>query len=338
MPYTDQSDVYSAVHEDGINSVIDHLRRKRPSLFNYATPAVIQRAESRRDVEMPLASMPESALCSAVDAAPEVREWNNALMEDVDPLPVLGTDGIVKLDYCLQIADLSIDFSPDDPPVDVGEQQFALSVLACGGLGCPYDESMDAIRRRVMELRAEHGDKIDSLDSFSEEKRTAIKRELGIPIIPEWDELECFCLRVTVVGSVTADGPPAEGPPSEGGGENQDDGSWLTLKNTPELSVDDLIFASRSGEERFSMPSGLTNSLTCYLRSFIEFSLIPALNSALTEITPSIPAKNFFSIQFQKIEPVVSLPTGSGIGPNPALEDDQLKVYADVALTNPGGS
>lgn len=325
MPYTAHSDLYSAVHEDGINTVIDHLRRKRPSLFNYATPRVIQIAQSRRDVEMPLASMPESALCSAVDTAPEVREWNNPLMEEVEPLPVLGTDGIVKLDYCLQIADLSIDFSPDDPPVDVGEQQFALSVVACGGLGCPYEEAMDGVRKRVMELRADHGDKIDKLDTYSEEKRNQIERELGIPIIPDWDDLECFCLRVTVVGSVTPDGPPAEG-------------AWLTLKNTPELSVDDLIFASRSGDEEFSMPPGLTNSLTCYLRSFIEFSLIPALNNALNGISPSIPAKSFFSIRFSKAKPVGSLPTGSQIGPNPAIEDDQLKVYANIALRTSGGS
>ena len=37
MAFTDESDVFGSVHEDGINLVVRHLMRQRPSLFNYAT-------------------------------------------------------------------------------------------------------------------------------------------------------------------------------------------------------------------------------------------------------------------------------------------------------------
>lgn len=41
MTHTDHSDVYGALHEDGINRVINHLQHKRPSLFNYGTARVV---------------------------------------------------------------------------------------------------------------------------------------------------------------------------------------------------------------------------------------------------------------------------------------------------------
>ena len=40
MAFTDNCDLYAAVHDDGVNRVIRHLMRQRPSLFNYATADV----------------------------------------------------------------------------------------------------------------------------------------------------------------------------------------------------------------------------------------------------------------------------------------------------------
>ena len=37
MAFTDRSDLFAAVHENGINATIGHLMWQRPSLFNYAT-------------------------------------------------------------------------------------------------------------------------------------------------------------------------------------------------------------------------------------------------------------------------------------------------------------
>jgi hypothetical protein len=40
MAFTDNCDLYGAVHEQGVNRVIQHLMLQRPSMFNYATADV----------------------------------------------------------------------------------------------------------------------------------------------------------------------------------------------------------------------------------------------------------------------------------------------------------
>ena len=40
MAFTDNCDLFGSVHEDGVNRVIRHIMRQRPSLFNYATADV----------------------------------------------------------------------------------------------------------------------------------------------------------------------------------------------------------------------------------------------------------------------------------------------------------
>jgi hypothetical protein len=37
MAFTDRSEIYGAVHEEGINFLLRHVMRQRPSLFTYAT-------------------------------------------------------------------------------------------------------------------------------------------------------------------------------------------------------------------------------------------------------------------------------------------------------------
>ena len=44
MAFTDNCDLFGAVHEDGVNRVIRHIMRQRPSLFNYATADVAPHA------------------------------------------------------------------------------------------------------------------------------------------------------------------------------------------------------------------------------------------------------------------------------------------------------
>ena len=45
MAFTDNCDLYAAVHEDGVNLVIRHIMRQRPSLFNYGTSDVAHNRE-----------------------------------------------------------------------------------------------------------------------------------------------------------------------------------------------------------------------------------------------------------------------------------------------------
>ena len=77
MAFTDNCDLYGAVHEDGVNRVIRHIVRQRPSLFNYATVEVANNRE---------------LWCSKVEHTGDVTKYNNPLFTIMDPLPLFGAD------------------------------------------------------------------------------------------------------------------------------------------------------------------------------------------------------------------------------------------------------
>jgi len=47
MAFTDRSDLFAAVHENGINATIGQLMLQRPSMFNYATILFTQALSSQ---------------------------------------------------------------------------------------------------------------------------------------------------------------------------------------------------------------------------------------------------------------------------------------------------
>ena len=73
MALTSNSDFYVAIQDAGINRLVRHVMRKRPSLFNYGTSLV--------------ASNPQ-LLCQNIDVAPEVLQAGNPLVTILDPLPI----------------------------------------------------------------------------------------------------------------------------------------------------------------------------------------------------------------------------------------------------------
>jgi hypothetical protein len=77
MALTDNCNLFCAIQEDGINQLIRHIRRKRPSLFNYGTQAVADNPD---------------LLCEPIDFAPELIAKGNPLITVEDPLPVFGTN------------------------------------------------------------------------------------------------------------------------------------------------------------------------------------------------------------------------------------------------------
>ena len=94
MAFTDHSDLFAAVHENGINATIGHLMRQRPSLFNYATLIFTQALSSQ--FCMPIAPPPGGGPLFTVEPQ----------------LPVLGAPQPLGLDWCLQLSNVSIDLYP----------------------------------------------------------------------------------------------------------------------------------------------------------------------------------------------------------------------------------
>src|SRR5205823_4337920 len=63
VAFTDNCDLFASVHEDGVNRVIGHIRRQRPSWFNYATADIAGNRE---------------LWCSPIDVSRDVVEYQNS--------------------------------------------------------------------------------------------------------------------------------------------------------------------------------------------------------------------------------------------------------------------
>jgi len=94
VAFTDNCDLFGAIHEDGINLVARHVMRKRPSLFNYGTA--------------PIVASPE-LWCTTVDVDPDVLNFSDPVMTEVQPLPLPGTSFGVNIQIEL--------LEPDDGPI-----------------------------------------------------------------------------------------------------------------------------------------------------------------------------------------------------------------------------
>jgi hypothetical protein len=294
MALTDNCDIFGAIHENGINRVVQHIMQQRPSLFNYGT-ALLQ-------------SNP-NLLCEPIKPAPVVLQRFNPLITVEDPLPVPGTNGLWGLDFCVQLTAMEIDFHPGDvislPPElspPLAAQRLALHLKACAGLGCPDKRFMGRItlppvedvrtlsRGQVITNRAE--------DVRELEKDERLKRP---PRPLPTDKLECFCLDLHVVGDVDVLG--------------------LVPHQRLLVKVDGLEIVDIK-------PEGLENSLECFMMTVLQLVVLPRISIALPSIVLDVP-------NLATITPSAS-PISAAIPNNPAIEDDQLKVFIDLALAPPG--
>ena len=183
MAFTDNCDLYAALSEDGINRVVKHMMRQRPSLFNYATQDVV--------------AHPELA-CSPINPTIDVINHGNPLFGILNPLPILGIDAPpVALNFCAQLTEAEVDFYPGNvfnlpaelnPPLP--DQHFALKVRLCGGLDCPSMEFIDHIPPSPP-------------DETGALQTTALNLpQFKLTIVPPTRHLLCFCLDAYAVGHV----------------------------------------------------------------------------------------------------------------------------------------
>ena len=180
MALTSNSDLFAAVNEAGINRVLRHVMRQRPSLFNYGSAGVARQPR---------------LLCRPIDPHPVALARGDTLVSVEPALPIVGTDGSHALDFCLQFTLGVVDFRPGgtvalppqlNPPL--GPQRFALHGALCAGLACL---PRDAVER---------------IPPVFFERRLVVPPELGLrpgrPTVFPTGQLECFCLDLFVVGDV----------------------------------------------------------------------------------------------------------------------------------------
>jgi hypothetical protein len=314
VAYTDHADLYGAIHEGGLNRTIEHVQRKRPSLFNYGTDRV--------------AENPEDLMCRPIDAAREVTDNGNPLVTPQDPVPVIGTDGLLALEYGFQIPTVVIDFAPGDElpfpegsDLAVGEQEFGIGVEVCAGLACPGEEQTIELAERIRYLR-------NNPDQ---------RAELEEPIVPRPRELHCFCLYAFVVGEVEMDRPGIRTP-------------TFTIDETPQFHLDDIaisgggsggetaepaVAASHGYGSTLELPDGLRRSMECYLKMTIEFGVLPEIADAVANVVPRLVRmlEDMFDLAGTTL--AVSTPTSAAVPNNPALQDDELQLHVDATIGRP---
>ena len=174
MAFTDNCDLFASVHEDGVNRVIEHIVRQRPSLFNYATADVAGNRE---------------LWCNNPEFTKDVTKYGNPIFKIQQPLPLLGSDSpTVVIGYCAQLSKLAIDFHPTNviglppelnPPLK--DQRFALRFRVCGGLVCPSDKEVLQVPVGTPEPK---------------------ERPRPLPPVQLRGRPNCFCLDVFAVGRI----------------------------------------------------------------------------------------------------------------------------------------
>lgn len=172
MAFTDNCDLFAAVHEEGVNRLIEHIMLQRPSMFNYATADIAGNRE---------------LWCEQVEFTQDVTKYGNPIFTVLPPLPLIGVDSPpVGLSFCVQLLKFELDFHKGNifglpPELDpLQEQHFALHFVVCGGLGCPDDRVLEQVP-------------VLPPGRNQEGKDTE-------PPVHVRGELECFCLDVYVVG------------------------------------------------------------------------------------------------------------------------------------------
>lgn len=256
MALTDNCDLYASIDEDGINLVIRHIMRQRPSLFNYASDAVI--ADPNK-------------WCSSVDYTKDVDTYENPIFTTESPIPIIGvTEPPVALDFCVQLIQPQMDFYPGNiismpaelnPPLE--EQHLALRFKLCGYIGCPSDDSVNNIGYA--------GDK-----------------EANQVVLP--GKKNCFTFDVFAIGHFTYD-----------------------KESILECRVDSIDIVDIK-------PDALEDNIICYLKNAANLFFKQNLRIFVESFFLHLPE------QLPRCFPARIPPN------NPAIEDDQLKVFINMDL------
>lgn len=349
VPYTDKSDLFASVHEDGVNRVVQHLMHQRPTLFNYATSY--------------FASNPH-LLCAEIPGADAVREQGFPILSVQPPLALPeATTGPTQwgLHFCLQLTDAEIDFHPGnviDLPggVQLPAQQFALRLRGCFGIGCPDESKMpDYIEVMERYVVAERDTYAKIKEESSNSSRTAAPSGVtsaagttststgggfsGMTLTPiarppgslledaltftvddyllhlpstlalPFTETTCFCIDVLATGYF------------EWGTVGTDPQQWLK----PRLSQLELV----------ELGGTLETIIECYVKSLLRVGILPRLMIPIELMVLNItrlirkgsPLK---PKQKATLEPSVA---ADGVPNNPAIEGNQLKAFVKLVVS-----
>jgi hypothetical protein len=294
MALTDHCDIFASIHEESFNNVVLQLQRQRPSLFNYGTTTFANHPEL----------LCNQKIIRMVD--PEVRMFGNPIVKEEPLLAIPGYDGPFGLEYCLQLAELSIDFHPSNvhalpselaPPLQ--SQHFSIKGRACAGLDCPNKDILIKVApsERPFYPSISTGDfvKQDKPPREQPSDDPVVKQTPTRPFPFNPDGIICFCLDLFALLHVEREGSASD--PVIG----------LRLDN---LEIVDI------------KPDGLENAAECFLRAMLIMGVLPKVKLALDSL--------IFSVG--KVLTIGSTPISPAVPFNPAVENDQIKAFITLTV------
>jgi hypothetical protein len=328
MPFTDKSDIFGAVHEEGINRVVRHIMRQRPSLFNYATPFFRRRPD---------------LLCVPIQAAQSVIQAQNPLFTVQDPLPIVGSLLNVGLNYCIQLTDLQIDFHPGNSvalPRELGAlqpQRFALRMRACAGIDCPSD---DVIADFLGAAELETVRQSETLVDPPAPRARSFTRAIAAPVVSsalarrrfpfddiavDLDDLVldrgdrdkptlptrsllCVCLELFAVAHF----------------------EWGTVGSAPQQWLKPRL----DGIEIVDLqPTPLENAIECYMKTVLKLGIFPRLmlplEAMILDITQMLSDADVSIGEKITLKPT---PISPQLPHNPAIEQEQVKAFISLVV------
>jgi hypothetical protein len=291
---TSHSDFYVAIHDAGINRLVGHVMRKRPSLFNYGSSL--------------LASNPQ-LLCQSVDVAPEVLQAGNPLVTVLDPLPIIGTS--LALNYAVQLTKGEIDFYPGNvfalpaelnPPL--GKQRLGVHFQVCAGMGCPPSVSFPFPGRLPGKVASSAASLARSrVTDVSVSKNGGVfnpsggvfNPDGGVTVLPT-RELDCFCLDLFATGGAKITGAV---------------GNQLISPFVDGIDIVDL------------KPDALKNMIECYALLALNQGILPGIGQVVSKMA-------FTLFPLPSNLGSILLSASTAVPNNPAIEDDQLKAFINL--------
>jgi hypothetical protein len=297
MALTDRSDLFASVSEGAVNRVLHHIRRRRPSLFAYGTAWVAENWRER--------------LCRPPDVAPEVLRHGNPVVTVEKPLPIVGTGGVYGLDFSAQLTELTLDLSPQTvalPPElgALGDQRFSIEVELCVGMGVPDERTLEQFPPAPYpplsfdpgvigkEMSPEERAAREEERRRAEEEAARLEAEWKGrgPVVLPTDKLRCCCLKLFAVGHLE-----------------------VTAAGVLEAKLDGLEIVDIG-------PECLEADIEQYLWLLMHYVVLPRLRVVLPVVVFHI----LDGVPNITVRPTTTVPH------NPSIEDDQVKVYADVEV------
>jgi len=235
-------------------------------------------------------------LCEPPDVAPEVLRHNNPVVTVEDPLPILGTNGLYGLNFGIQLVKLHLDLHPQTTglPPELGKlQEQQFSLSVTACAGLGCPSE-----RTLEQFPPAPFPPFRPVDREGRDKPDDApkdpRRDGKVVTLPT-DKLQCCCLELVAVGHFEATGPVGD--------------------KVIEAKLDGLEIVDIS-------PDCLEANLECYLRMLMHYVLLPRLRIAMSAF--------HFGI-LDGLAQITLTPT-STVPFNPAVEDDQLKIYVDVEV------